>query len=164
MMKKILTFMSIVFLATSVMTPIANAEGHHKHRSHKMHGMHEAFNQFLFDQFDEEINKAVSNYYKNNSMKVQYHTKGQHPHALVKIVQSKEENKLSHPYILTFIINTYEGDQTEPTGIDKISFGVTPLDNNKVFSQQAVAGSKVELIEFKHHDPKEKIETNKNAE
>lgn len=163
-MKKILTLLSIIFLTTSVVTPLANAEGHHKHHNHKMHGMHEAFNQFLFDQFDQEINKAVSNFYKKDSMQVKYHTNGQHPHAMVKIEQSKEENKLSHPYILTFIVNTYEADQTEPIGIDKISFGVTPLDHNKVFSQQAVAGSKVELIEFKHHDPKQITRPNKDAE
>lgn len=150
-MKKfyVLVLMSVILTFNS---SFVSAEKRHKHDSQ---GMEQAFDQFLLLQFNDEIKQAIKEYYKKDSIRVQYYWWDK-DYDVVEIDQSEKGHELSHPYVIKFTVLTYDGNKSGQLGQDSITFGVSPLLFNKEMDGRNIAGSKVELLDYKHVKPSNK--------
>jgi Protein of unknown function (DUF3888) len=147
-MKKLLIFAVIAF-SMGVNYISVNAEPQHKHDSK---GMEQVFDHFILDQFGDEMSQAVKDFYKKDSVRIQYrwHNKN---YDVVEIDQSEKGHELGHPYVIKLTVDTYEGNKMKKLGTDTITFGVSPLQFNKEFNEKNLAASKVELLNYSHSEP-----------
>ncbi len=147
-MKKLLIF-ALLLLSLCVYYTPANAENQHKHDSK---GMEQAIDHFILDQFTDELNQAVTDYYKKDTIRVQYNWWDKN-YDVVELDQSEKGNQLSHPYVIKFTVQTYDGNKKGQLGTDTITFGVSPVQFNKEFDEKDLAASKVELLDYTHGEP-----------
>lgn len=149
-MKRLLIF-SLILLSLCVYYIPANAEKQHKHDSK---GMEQAIDHFILDQFTDELNQAVSDYYKKDSIRVQYNWRDE-KYDVVELDQWEKGNELSLPYVIKFTVQTYDDDQRGQLGTDTVTFGVSPFQFNQEFDERDLAAAKVELLDYTHREPSE---------
>ncbi|UOY92804.1 DUF3888 domain-containing protein [Ectobacillus sp. JY-23] len=147
-MKKLLIF-ALFLLSLCVYYIPANAEKQHKHDSKRME---QAIDHLILDQFTDELNQAVANYYKKDTIKIQYNWWNKN-YDVVELDQSEKENQLGHPYVIKFTVQTYDGNKKEQLGTDTVTFGLSPVQFNKEFDQKDLAAVKVELLDYTHVEP-----------
>ncbi|MCF6138848.1 DUF3888 domain-containing protein [Pseudalkalibacillus berkeleyi] len=128
-------------LAFSLNSISVSAEEQHKHDSV---GMEQAFDQFMLMQFQNEINRAVKDYYQKDLVRVQYNW-FDNKYDVVEIMQSEKGRQLSHSYILKFTVQSYSEDDL--LGTDTITFGV----ESALADGQNLAAVKVERLDFEHN-------------
>ncbi|MCQ6275949.1 DUF3888 domain-containing protein [Bacillus sp. V3B] len=145
-MKKFL-ILAIFIFCTSLVSITVSAENEHNHDSV---GMEQAFDNLMVSQFNDEINKAVENFYKKESVRINYNwfDKG---YDVVEVSQSEKGRKLSHPFVIKFTVLSY--DDKKPIGTDTITFGVSPTIENKDLNKKSIAAVNVELLNFQHNKP-----------
>lgn len=100
--------------------------------------------QFMVSVFEKDIQKAVSNYYKENSgtsesIMVMYNWNKDN---VVKILQSEKGQVLETPYVVQFVVNPYASGKL---GSDTLTFGVIPKNQQGQLE--------VNLLEYNHKDP-----------
>jgi len=149
-MKKFLV-LAILILIMGFNNISVSAEKQQKHDSK---GMEQAIDHFILDQFTDELAQAVKDFYKKDSIRVQYNWWDKN-YDVVELVQSEKGRELSHPYVIKFTVSTYDGNKTGQLGTDTITFGVAPLQFNKELDEANLAASKVELLNYKHNKPME---------
>jgi Protein of unknown function (DUF3888) len=147
-MKKLL-FLAFFFTSMSFSSISVTAENQRKHDTKEME---QAFDHFMLSHFNDEINEAVSNFYKKDSVRIQYNWWDKH-YDVVQIDQHEKGRELSHPYIVQFTVLTYDDNKTGQLGTDTITFGVTPFEFNREMDQRNLAASKVKLLDYKHNKP-----------
>lgn len=101
--------------------------------------------QFMVSVFEKDIQKAVSNYYKKNgtnseSISIMYNWKKDN---VVKVLQSEKGQVLETPYVIQFMIETYNNGKL---GSDTLTFGVVPKNQQGQLE--------VNLLKYNHKDPK----------
>jgi Protein of unknown function (DUF3888) len=147
-MKKLLIFVVVMF-SMGMNYISVSAEKQHKHDSK---GMEQAIDHFILDQFNDEMVQAVKDFYKKDSVRVQYNWWDKN-YDVVELEQSEKGRELSHPYVIKFTVLTYEGNKMGQLGTDTITFGVSPLRFNKELDEKNLAASKVELLNYRHGEP-----------
>ncbi|KON88107.1 hypothetical protein AF332_15670 [Sporosarcina globispora] len=147
-MKKLLFFTVVMFLMGVNYIPVS-AEKQHKHDSK---GMEQAIDHFILDQFSDELKQAVNDFYKKDSIRIQYNWWDKN-YDVVELEQWEKGRELSHPYIIKFTVQTYDGNKKGQLGTDTITFGVSPLQFNKELDEKNLTASKVELLNYSHGDP-----------
>ncbi|MCK1993230.1 DUF3888 domain-containing protein [Peribacillus muralis] len=148
-MKKLLVI-TILMVSMCVHNISVSAEKHHEHDSN---GMEQVMDHFILEQFSAELNQAVKDFYKKDSVRIQYNWWDKN-YDVVEINQSEKGSELSHPYIIKFTVLTYEGNKMGQLGTDTITFGVSPF--NKELDEKNLAASKVELLTYSHGEPLKK--------
>jgi hypothetical protein len=140
--KRILFLATTTVLISSLFYISVYAEKPHYHDSDKV------ADYFMLSAFQNQIDKALSDYYKNDSVTVTYLHPSQKD--LVQVFQSEKGNDLGYPYVVKVTVNSSEG--TKRLGTDTITFGTSiPLENQDV--NVTTIASKV--IDFKHTAPNE---------
>ncbi|KSU63672.1 hypothetical protein AS034_05340 [[Bacillus] enclensis] len=140
-MKRILALVTITVLLTSLVYTSVSAEKLSQHDSEQV------TDYFILSAFQNQIGKAVSDYYKNDSVTVTYLHPSQKD--LVQVFQSEKGTDLGYPYVVKVTVNSSDG--TKRLGTDTITFGTsTPLENKDV----NVAAITTKVIDFKHNAPK----------
>ncbi|MDP1421703.1 DUF3888 domain-containing protein [Peribacillus simplex] len=147
-MKKLLV-LAILMVSISLNNVSVSAEKQHKHDSE---GMEQAMDHFILDQFSDEMVQAVKDFYKKDSVRIQYNWWDKN-YDVVELDQSEKGRELSHPYIIKFTVITYDGNKTGQLGTDTITFGVSPLQSNKELDEKNLAATKVELLNYSHGEP-----------
>ncbi|MFJ7941097.1 DUF3888 domain-containing protein [Peribacillus sp. NPDC096622] len=147
-MKKFLV-LAILMVSTCLNNISVCAEKQHKHDSK---GMEQAMDHFILDQFTDEMVQAVKDFYKKDSVRIQYNWWDKN-YDVVELDQSEKGRELSHPYIIKFTVITYDGNKTGKLGTDTITFGVSPLQFNKELDEKNLAATKVELLNYSHVEP-----------
>ncbi len=147
-MKKLIVFSVFLFSMCVNYIPVS-AE---KTNKHNFQGTEQVFDQFLLSQFTDEMGQAMNDFYKKDSIRAQYNWWNKH-NDVVEILQSEKGREFSHPFIIKFTVDTYEGNKKGQLGTDTIVFGVSPLQFNKELDEKNLAASKVELIDYIHRDP-----------
>ncbi|MDE5055417.1 DUF3888 domain-containing protein [Niallia taxi] len=84
----------------------------------------------MLDQFSDEIQHAMNEYYNKNNIRAQYNWWNKNQD-VVEIDQAEKGSDLSHPYIIKFTVDTYDGNKEGKLGTDTITFGVSPISFNK---------------------------------
>ncbi|WP_079525037.1 MULTISPECIES: DUF3888 domain-containing protein [Halobacillus] len=153
-MKRLLTTV-IVLLCLFTGVAFASAQSQNSN-NHDSKGTEQATDQLMLKLFNEHIDKAVANYYKDDSISFQYNWWDE-GYDVVEVDQSEKGHVLKSPYEVTFTvepIKTKHDKQTNTTtlgpklgGTDKITFGVVPGDVAK--------GIKVKMLNYEHHDSNE---------
>jgi hypothetical protein len=100
----------------------------------------------------DELKQAVTDFYKKDSIRVQYNWWDRN-YDVVELDQWEKGNELSHPYVIKFTVQTYDGNETGQLGTDTITFGVSPIQFNKEMDEKNLAASKVELLDYSHSEP-----------
>ncbi|NQD65722.1 DUF3888 domain-containing protein [Bacillus haikouensis] len=139
-MKKILILTTSIILISSLFYISVYAENTPQHDSDQ------AADYFMLSAFQNQIDKAVSDYYKNDSVTVTY----SHPSQknLVQVFQSEKGYDLGYPYVVKITVHSSDG--TKRLGTDTITFGTsTPLENQ----DENVAAITTKMIDFKHAPP-----------
>ncbi|MDG4656303.1 DUF3888 domain-containing protein [Ectobacillus antri] len=147
-MKKLLIF-ALFLLSLCVYYIPANAEKQHKHDAK---GMEQTIDHLILDQFTDELNQAVANYYKKDTIRIQYNWRNKN-YDVVELDQSEKRDQLGHPYVIKFTVQTYDGNKKEQLGTDTVTFGVSPVQFNKEFVQKDLAAVKVALLDYTHVEP-----------
>lgn len=147
-MKKFLV-LAILMVSMCLNNISVSAEKQHKHDSK---GMEQAMDHFILDQFTDEMVQAVKDFYKKDSVRIQYNWWDKN-YDVVELDQSEKGRELSHPYIIKFTVITYDGNKTGKLGTDTITFGVSPLQFNKELDEKNLAATKVELLNYSHVEP-----------
>jgi opacity protein-like surface antigen len=138
--KRILALATITVLVSSIFYTSVYAEKPHKHDSDK------ATDYFMLSAFQNQIDKALSDYYKNDSITVTYLHPSQKD--FVQVFQSEKGNDLGYPYVVKVTVNSSEG--AKRLGTDTITFGIsTSLENQDV----NVTAITTKVIDFKHTAP-----------
>ncbi|WLR42581.1 DUF3888 domain-containing protein [Bacillus carboniphilus] len=136
-----LLFISLIIMMTTV---AVHAEKEHKHDSK---GMEQAVDNFLLSQFNDELNQAVKDYYKKESVIFTLDWWNDH-YDVVQVDQWEKGREKNHPYLFTFTVLPYDEHNGEKLGTDTITFGVAPLYDE--CADKNFAASEVELINYKH--------------
>jgi hypothetical protein len=147
-MKKFLV-LAILMVSMCLNNISVSAEKQHKHDSK---GMEQAMDHFILDQFTDEMVQAVKDFYKKDSVRIQYNWWDKN-YDVVELAQSEKGRELSHPCIIKFTVITYDGNKTGKLGTDTITFGVSPLQFNKKLDEKNLAATKVELLNYSHVEP-----------
>lgn len=147
-MKKLLIFFIILF-CIGASNIVVKAETANKHN---FKGSEQTFDHFMLDQFNDEIQHAMKEYYKKDTIRAQYNWWNK-TQDVVEIEQCEKGNDLSHPYIIKFTIDTYDGNKNGQLGTDTITFGVSPISFNEEMEKKDLSASKVILINYKHSKP-----------
>jgi hypothetical protein len=92
--------------------------------------------------FDEQITSAITNYYKDDSIQVQYNWWDKN-YDVVEVDQAEKGNSLPKPFVIKFTILTYKNSKF--LGTDTIKFGVTPRSRTKT------SKPKIELLGYDHN-------------
>lgn len=154
-MKRLLTTVTMfLFLFTGVVFASAQSQ---KVNDHDSKGSEQAKDQLMLSLFNEHIDKAVANYYKDDSISFQYNWWDK-DYDVVEVDQSEKGHVLKSPFEVTFTVEPIKTKQDKQTntitlgpkvgGADTITFGVVPGDVKKEI--------KVNMLNYKHHDSKEK--------
>jgi hypothetical protein len=151
-MKRIFVLVILFMLIMSINNNLVSAETQHKHDSK---GMEQAIDHFILDQFNDEMVQAVKEFYKKDSVRIQYNWWAKN-YDVVELEQSEKGRELSHPYVVKFTVLTYDGNNKGQLGTDTITFGVSPLQFNKELDEKNLAAAKVVLLNFKHSEPSNK--------
>jgi Protein of unknown function (DUF3888) len=151
---KNLLVLTVLFTSMIICNISVSAENQHKHDSK---GMEQAFDHFMLSQFNDEIGQAVREYYKKDSVRIQYDWWEKKD--VVEVFQSEKGSELSHPFVIRFNVLSYNSDKLRQLGKDSITFGVSPLEFNKELDEKNLAAAKVELLKFEHVVPS-KVEKN----
>jgi Protein of unknown function (DUF3888) len=146
MNKLLLVTMFMLSLCVPSMT--VHAEKH----KHDSKGMEQAVDQFILSQFSDELKQAVTDFYKKDSVRMQYNWRDRN-YDVVELDQWEKGNELSHPYVIKFTVQTYDGNKKGQLGTDTITFGVSPIQFNKEMDEKDLAASKVELLDYSHSEP-----------
>ncbi|MFZ3580029.1 DUF3888 domain-containing protein [Virgibacillus sp. DJP39] len=149
-MKKLLTLAILMMIAISVNYTFVSAE--ESGNKHDSKGMEQSVDQFILSQFTDELRQAMNDYYKKDSIRAQYNWWDK-DYDVVELLQSEKGRELSHPFIIKFTVETYDGNKKGQLGTDTITFGVSPLNFNKNLSEKNLAAVKVELLNYKHSKP-----------
>ncbi|MBD8070038.1 DUF3888 domain-containing protein [Bacillus sp. PS06] len=144
-----LVMMSIILLSMCVSSIPISAE---KANQHDFEGMEQAFDQFVLSQFTDEMRQAVTDYYKKDSIQVQYNWWNQE-HDVVELQQTEKGRELSYPFVIKFTVDTYDENKKGQLGTDTIVFGVSPIQFNDDFDGKNLAASEVELVNYIHREP-----------
>ncbi|MEH7748610.1 DUF3888 domain-containing protein [Neobacillus drentensis] len=139
-MKKILALAIFIVSISSLFYISVYAEKPHQHDSGQV------ADYFMLSAFHNQIDKAVSDFYKNDSVTVTY----LHPSQknLVQVFQSEKGYDLGYPYVVKITVNSSDG--TKRLGTDTITFGTSlPLENQ----DENVAAITTKVIDFKHTAP-----------
>ncbi|MEG9295925.1 DUF3888 domain-containing protein [Mangrovibacillus sp. Mu-81] len=147
-MNKLLT-VSIFMLSLCVSSTPVHAEKQHKHDTK---GMEQVIDHYILDQFSDELKQAVTDFYKKDSIRIQYNWWDGN-YDVVELEQSEKGKQLSHPYVIRFTVQTYDGNKTGQLGTDTVTFGVSPIQFNKEFDEKNVAAAKVALLDYSHREP-----------
>ncbi|MFB7142929.1 DUF3888 domain-containing protein [Gottfriedia sp. NPDC056225] len=148
-MKKFLV-LSILMVYLNYSTLSVSAEKRHKHDSQ---GMEQFFDNFMLEQFQDEIVQALKEFYKNDSISYVYNWWDK-SYDVVEIEGFRPNRNLSHRYIVRFTVLTYENKvKGKRLGQDTVTFGVSPLLFNKEMSKRNLAASKVKFLSIKHSKP-----------
>ena len=132
---------SIAFFYNSV-----NAENSN---GHDTVGMEQAMDHLLLSQFREQINTAVKDYYKEESITIQFDWYDKN-YDVVEVTQSEKGQQLSHPFLVKFTVLSYGAK--EKLGTDTMTFGVSfPVADAEV-NDANLAAMKSELVDFKHNE------------
>lgn len=102
---------------------------------------------YMLSSFSNQINKAVSDFYNNESVTVGY----LHPSKqdAVQVFQSEKGHNLGYAYVVKITVNSSDG--TKRLGTDTMTFGTSyPLEKNN----GNLAAMKTEMIDFKHKESK----------
>ena len=142
----------IVLILMGINTNLVSAAKQHKHDSK---GMEQAIDHFILDQFNDEIVQALKDFYKKDSVRIQYNWWDKN-YDVVELQQSEKGRELSHPYLVKFTVLTYDGNKKGQLGMDTITFGVSPLQFNKELDEKNSAAAKVDLLNYKHSEPTKK--------
>jgi hypothetical protein len=144
-----LLILSIFMVSLCVSSIPVHAEKQHKHDSK---GMEQVFDHFILDQFSDELKQAVIDFYKKDSIRIQYNWRDGN-HDVVELEQSEKGNELSHPYVIKFTVQTYDGNKKGQLGTDTVTFGVSPIQFNKKYDEKNLAAAKVDLLDYSHSEP-----------
>jgi hypothetical protein len=139
-MKRLLVLAIFIVSVSSLFYISAYAEKPQQHSSDKV------VDYYMLSSFSNQINKAVRDFYNNDSVTVGYF----HPSKqdAVQVFQSEKGYNLGYPYVVK--ITVYSSDGTKRLGTDTITFGSYPLEKNN----ENLAAMKTEMIDFKHKEPK----------
>lgn len=139
-MKRILVLVTLTILISSIFYTSVYAKKPHQHDTDK------ATDYFMLSAFQNQIDKALSDFYKNDSVTVTYLHPSQKD--LVQVFQSEKGNDLGYPYVVKVTVNSSKG--TKRLGTDTITFGTSiPLENQDV----NVTAITTKVIDFKHTAP-----------
>ncbi|EFZ1984519.1 DUF3888 domain-containing protein [Shigella flexneri] len=144
-MKKFL-ILAILIVSMSINNISVSAEKQHKHDSK---GMEQVFDHYMLDQYGEEINHAIKDFYKKDSVRIQYSWWDKN-YDVVEIAQSEKGRDLGHSYVIKFTVLTYDGNKRGQLGTDTITFGADPI---REMDDKNLAATNVELLDFKHVEP-----------
>lgn len=148
-MKKFLV-LPILMVYLNCSTLSVSAEKRHKHDSQ---GMEQVLDNFMLDQFQDEIVQALKEFYKKDSISYVYNWWDK-KYDVVEIEGFRPNRNLSHPYVVSFTVLTYENkEKGQPLGQNTVTFGVSPLLFNKEMDKRNLAASKVQLLNVKHSKP-----------
>jgi hypothetical protein len=124
----------------------AHAESYPKHK-HDSKGMEQVSDHLMLTLFDEQITSAITNYYKDDSIQVQYNWWDKN-YDVVEVDQAEKGNSLPKPFVIKFTILAYKNSKF--LGTDTIKFGVTPRYGTKT------SKPKIELLGYNHNLHKNK--------
>ncbi len=147
-MKKLLILAAFI-ISMTVFDPSVNAEK--KQHKHDSVGMEQVFDHFMLSQFNDQIRKALEDFYETESITFQYNW-FEESYDVVEMLQTEKGRELSHPFIVKFTVVTYS--EKEKLGTDTITFGVSSLVNKKL--KDDLVAVKSEQIKFDHNEPKKK--------
>ncbi|MEH7511375.1 DUF3888 domain-containing protein [Gottfriedia acidiceleris] len=140
----------ILMIYLNCSTLSVRAEIRHKHDSQ---GMEQVLDNFMLEQFNDEIVQALKEFYKNDSISYVYNWWDKN-YDVVEIEGFRPNRNLSHSYIVRFTVLTYENkEKGKRLGQDTVTFGVSPLLFNKEMNKRNLAASKVKLLSIKHSKP-----------
>ncbi|WP_132746167.1 DUF3888 domain-containing protein [Scopulibacillus darangshiensis] len=140
----------IALLTFASNMPLVHAESRPKHK-HDSKGMEQASDQLYLTLFDQRIHDAVTNYYKDDSIRMQYNWWDKN-YDVVEVDQSEKGHILEYPYkgkkqqfafTIKFTVLTYKN--TKPLGTDSITFGI---------QHDSDMGVKIKMLGYDHHPKK----------
>lgn len=139
-MKKTVVFATFILSISSLFYLSVNAEKPHQHDSDQVS------DYFMLSLYRNQIDKALSDFYKNDSVTVTYLHPSQKK--LVQVFQSEKGYNLGYPYVVKITVNSSLG--AKRLGTDTITFGTSfPLGNQN----KDVEAISTKVIDFEHTPP-----------
>lgn len=145
-MKKLLVLCGLSFLMWN--HPVSAKEA----PSYDVKGMEKAIDHMIVDQFQDELQDAVADFYKRDSVELQYDWKEQR-YDVVELEQSKDGHKLQYPYVVTFNVLVYDSKKNARIGTDTLTFGVVPVTSKETAKKQGKMFSVAKLLNYRHAEP-----------
>ncbi|WP_285767456.1 hypothetical protein [Peribacillus sp. SI8-4] len=138
------------FLALCIHTLPVQAEKNHHHNSQ---GQEQVIDNFLLELYQDEIINAAKDYYKDDSVSINFNWIDK-KYDVVEMLQSQKGEVYSNAYILKFTILTYSSNgpkEQSCLGTDTITLGIDPILNNKEFNPKKEPV--VKFLSFQHNAP-----------
>ncbi|UOR13714.1 DUF3888 domain-containing protein [Halobacillus amylolyticus] len=146
-MKKVVYACMVALLALNVNIMTTHAQSSNNHDTK---GQEQAVDQLLLDLFNQEIDDAVANYYKEDSINYQYNWWDK-DYDVVEVDQTEKGHVLEYvhngkkqqfAYVVKF---TVQPQKDKVLGTDTITFGV---------QQDANLEPKIKMLSYDHSEPK----------